>query len=94
MSAKFCKDCKHVGGEASLEFDPPCNAPQNFVENVNQAKYLVTGIAQPVKKIRRGASCSALRMKRTPEIDATTCGPEGKWFEPQQKEEHGDHNIH
>ncbi|MDP3952645.1 hypothetical protein [Microbacterium sp.] len=85
MIDKFCKDCKHVGGVPSEEVDPPCNAPQNFVENVNQAKYLVTGIAQPIKKIRRGASCSALRMKRTPEIDATTCGPDGKWFAPKEE---------
>lgn len=81
MSESFCKDCRHVGGEPSAEIDPPCNAPQNFVENVHQAKYLVTGIPQPVKTIRRGASCSALRQSRSPEIDATVCGPDGKWFE-------------
>ena len=75
----FCRDCKHCGGD--VETDPPCNAPENMVENVNQAKYLVTGIEQPVKRIRRGTSCSALRQQRTPEIDATICGPAGAWFE-------------
>lgn len=80
---KFCKDCKHVGGVPSDTEDPPCNAPLNFVENVNQAKYLVTGIEQPVKTIRRGASCSALRQVRPPEIIAVVCGPDGKWFEPR-----------
>lgn len=81
MTEKFCCDCQHCGGIPSEVFDPPCNAPQNFVENVNQAKYLVTGIQQPVARIRRGGSCSALRQKRSPEIDATVCGPDGAWFE-------------
>jgi hypothetical protein len=84
MSDLFCKDCRHVGGVPSEEFDPPCNAPQNFVENVHRAKYLVTGIEQPTKTIRRGASCSALRQQRTPEIEAVVCGPDGKWFELKQ----------
>ena len=78
----FCKDCKHIGG--APDTDPPCNAPANFVQNVNQAKYLVTGEEQEVRVIRRGSSCSALRMQRSPEIDATVCGPEGKWFERKE----------
>ena len=79
----FCKDCKHVGA-APEDADPPCNAPQNFVENVNNAKYLVTGVEQPVRVVRRGSSCSALRMTRSPEIDALCCGPDGKWFEARE----------
>lgn len=79
---RFCRDCRHIGGLPDT--DPPCNAPQNFVQYVAQAKYLVTGIEQPVRTISRGASCSALRQQRTPEIDATTCGPDGKWFEQRE----------
>lgn len=58
-----------------------CNSPYNAVEHVAIEKYLVTGIEQPKVMAMRGASCAALRTRRTPEIDATICGPDGAWFE-------------
>lgn len=61
-----------------------CDAPQNSVPHVSEEKYLVTGIAQPTIMATRGASCTALRMKRQPEIEALTCGPMGRWFEPKE----------
>lgn len=82
MTAKFCKDCKHCAGNAAE--DPPCNAPQNMIQNVNKARYLVTGEAQPVQVIRRGGSCSALRQDRGPDTNALTCGPTGAWFEQKE----------
>ena len=58
-----------------------CASPYNVVEHMAMEKYLVTGIEQPTVLAMRGASCTALRTKRTPEIDATICGPDGAWFE-------------
>ena len=82
----FCKDCKHVGSEPSETNDPPCNAPQNFVQNVARAKYLVTGIEQPVKKIRLGASCTVCRQyDEHPNLKVEMCGVEGKWFEVKEQ---------
>ena len=84
MADKFCKDCKHVGGVPTAEFDPPCNAPQNIINNRDQAKYLVTGIEQPIRTMRRGNSCSALRLRRDEAMETLTCAPEGKWFEAKE----------
>ena len=77
MTDRFCKDCKHSRGEEDLV----CDHPNNRVEFVNRASYLVTGIEQPIRKAMRGGNCEALRMARDPVTEATTCGPEGKWWE-------------
>lgn len=81
MTERFCKDCKHGKGELQ---SMACDSPNNVIEVVDTAKYLVTGEPQPVIRAIRGASCTALRVQRTPEIDATCCGPDGKWFEPKE----------
>jgi len=61
-----------------------CDAPANSVAHKDEAKYLVTGEAQPLVMAKRGANCVALRMRRPPEIEATVCGHEGKWFEERK----------
>lgn len=81
MSDLFCKDCKHSRDGESIT----CESPQNYVEHVDRTKYLVTGLVQPVRRVRRGASCMVLRARRTPELEATVCGPSGKWFEPKEQ---------
>ena len=78
---KFCVDCKHFIGKAN---SLTCGSPLNSVPSVNEAAYLVSGIEQPVVMAMRGASCSALRLQRAPEIDALVCGPDGKWFEAKE----------
>lgn len=75
---KFCRDCKHSRGEGMRM---TCDAPQNSVDHVDLAAYLVTGIEQPVIKAMRGVNCAALRQPRDQKIEALTCGPSGKWFE-------------
>jgi hypothetical protein len=79
---RFCRDCKHYreDGRGRPE-DPICEAPQNYVEHVDHAKFLVTGIEQPTRKAMRGGNCASLRGDRGPEVNATICGPKGKWFE-------------
>ena len=77
----FCRDCKHMRGEGVKS---TCESPRNFIEHVAVEKYLVTGEEQPVIKAMRGASCTALRIQRAAEIDATVCGPSGKWFERKE----------
>ena len=75
--AVFCRDCKHLITDEGQEFR--CGHPNNTVETVDEAKYLVTGIEQPVTKALRGATCKALRLRRAP--DMLVCGPDGDWFE-------------
>lgn len=82
MSERFCKDCKHASGDVSAL---TCEAPQNYVEHVDRTKYLVTGLEQAARRVRRGASCMALRQPRPAEIEATVCAPAGKWFEPKEE---------
>lgn len=77
----FCKDCKHSMGDIQ---SMTCEHPNNTVPSTDEAKYLVTGIEQPVVMARRGSSCAALRLRRDPETLKTVCGPEGKWFEAKQ----------
>lgn len=75
---QFCRDCKWSRGDTVKMV---CDSPNNSVAHKDEAKWLVTGEAQPMVHALRGANCVALRMRRTPEIDATVCGPDGKWFE-------------
>lgn len=58
-----------------------CDSPSNSVAHKDEAKYLVIGDVQPLVMAMRGANCVALRMRRSPEIDATVCGYDAKWFE-------------
>ena len=76
---KFCKDCKWSSDITGMSLD--CTHPNNFVDYVNQATYLVTGVEQPIRRAKRGADCTALRQLRDPETDKTVCGPDGKWWE-------------
>jgi hypothetical protein len=77
-SERFCRDCRNSRGEGVRM---TCDAPANSVAHKDEAKYLVTGEAQPLVMAQRGANCVALRMRRPPEIEATVCGPSGAWFE-------------
>lgn len=81
MSDLFCKDCKHSRDTGIGPYKLVCESPKNVVEHVAEEKYLVSGITQPVIQAMRGSNCAALRQRRTPEIEATVCGPTGKWFE-------------
>lgn len=81
MTDKFCRDCKHSRGDG---VKMTCDSPHNAVPHVSQEKYLVTGIPQPTIMATRGATCTALRMKREPAIEALTCGPSGNWYEPKE----------
>ena len=74
----FCRDCKHSRGDGVKML---CDSPSNMIAFKDEAKRLVTGDEQPFVQAQRGANCVALRMRRSPEIDATVCGPDGKWFE-------------
>ena len=77
--SRFCKDCKHSRVAEDLNpYSMKCAAPENFIDNVDQSKYLVTGIEQPVIKAQRGSSCTALRIDRQPGV--ITCGSQGEWF--------------
>lgn len=78
MDTVFCRDCKHSRGEG---VKMTCDSPSNSVAHKDEAKYLVTGEPQPLVMAMRGASCAALRTRRSPEIEATVCGPDGNWFE-------------
>ncbi len=76
----LCIDCKHSRPNSD-PYKTLCASPQNQVEHTDEAKYLVSGIKQPVRLAMRGANCAALRQKRDPHTEATVCGPDGKWFE-------------
>lgn len=77
--SKFCKDCKHsIPLSPDNPFDIKCCSPHNLIDNVDQAKFLVSGIEQPIIKAQRGSSCHALRVQRP--VEVITCGPEGLWF--------------
>lgn len=79
---KFCKDCRHSAIPDSVDvYKMTCNSPYNSVEYSDASKYLVTGLEQQTVLAMRGATCSALRQDRGPIVNATVCGPDGKWFE-------------
>lgn len=61
-----------------------CASQHNEVEHVSHEKYLVTGEPQPTVMAMRGASCTVLRKDYPPEIEATVCGPDGKWFQAKE----------
>lgn len=84
MNDLFCVDCRHSQDTGRGEYGHICNSPFNVVEHVATEKYLVSGKVQPVIKAIRGASCTALRISRSPEIDETVCGPDAKWFEAKE----------
>ena len=80
---KFCKDCKHsLPSPDENPYNMKCGAPDNFIDNVDQAKFLVSGIEQPIVKAQRGASCTALRIDRPAGV--ITCGSQAAWFEPKE----------
>lgn len=75
---RFCKDCRHSRGESdALE----CESPQNGIDSVDHALFLVTGIPQLVVRAKRSKMCRVLRSAWPKDIMPTICGPEGKWFE-------------
>jgi hypothetical protein len=83
---KFCKECDYsyfLKGEPQTPAYMRCRAPQNLVEHIDTASFLVSGERQPTKQIVRGANCHALREERPPQIEALVCGPSGKWFKPK-----------
>ena len=85
MPDKFCKDCKHA--KESPDGNPyrmTCDSPMNAVPTQNKARYLVSGIEQPVILAMRGASCTALRQDRGQEVNEVICGPAGLWFEAKE----------
>lgn len=79
----FCKDCKYsaMDDHSSMLV---CNNEKNFVEFFNQAKYLATGIKDNPRMVRRGATAESLRVDRGGVVNATTCGPDAKWFEVKE----------
>lgn len=80
--SRFCKDCKHAkDAPDGNPYRMTCDAPQNSVQTVDDAKYLVSGIKQPTVIAIRGMTCSALRLNRGPAVNETVCGPDGNWFE-------------
>jgi len=90
VQGRFCvvdgkQHCKHarIDGRGTPE-QPVCEAPQNYVDHVDETKYFVTGIPQPTIKAMRGGSCHSLRMYRGPEMIELVCGPQGLWFEPKE----------
>ncbi len=81
---KFCVECKHSIDDGGGVYKLKCGSPNNSVDYVNESYFLVSGEKQPTVKAMRGASCTALRTRRSPEIDSTVCGPDGKWFEAKE----------
>lgn len=81
MDDLFCRDCAYSEGEGKRM---RCNAPENSVTTRNVALYFVTGEKQPIVSVMRGATCTALRTVYSPDIAATVCGPEGKWFKEKE----------
>lgn len=79
----FCKDCKHSAMD-DHSGKLVCNHTGNFVEFFNQAKYLATGVKDAPRMVRRGATAESLRVDRGGVVNATICGPDGKWFESKE----------
>lgn len=81
---RFCKDCKYSKDVGGGPYKLTCESPKNVVETINEEKFWVSGIKQPMVLAMRGVSCLSLRMKRIPEMEALVCGPDAKWFEPKE----------
>ena len=83
---KFCTDCKHMRpAPDGNPYRVTCASPLNSVPTIAEEKYLVSGIEQPMILAMRGASCTALRMRRDAETQKLTCGPDGNWFEEKEE---------
>ena len=79
MTDKFCTDCKHSA--LNDQDEVLCEHEKNYVEFFDQAHYLATGVKLSPRMVKRAATAHILRIARGGAMDATTCGPDGKWFE-------------
>ena len=79
---RFCRDCRHVRLSEGKKFT--CASPRNFVVHVPREIFLVTGVMPNTIRVPRAGTCAALRVDRGPDMNAVTCGPEGKWWEAKE----------